>query len=397
MDNTRPLLVVVGGFLGSGKTTLIVKAAELLHQNGKRAAVILNDQGTELVDTRLARSRRISAAQVAGGCFCCRFSELIDTAAALKLHRPDVIFAEAVGSCTDISATTLQPLKRDYADAFRLAPYTVLVDPARFREVRSGNVNADIAFLFQKQMEEADLVCITKTDRYDEEFSLPLTPIRYVSAVNCSGVAAWLDELACGAIPVGNKILAIDYEQYAKAEAGLGWLNCRFRVDSPTPLSPAMLIGPLLDRLDEELTSRGIEIVHLKVMDETPSGYLKAAVIANRQEPALEGDLVASPSYSHSILLNIRAVAEPSLLRTVVLEQIKKLPGAVEIESLQCLSPAAPKPEWRLSSVIDAESSVNSVKLRNVQLEHNRLTADFPKATASTHRSATSPGAGRLS
>lgn len=354
MLDSRPLLIVVGGFLGSGKTTLIVKAAELIQQNGKRVAVILNDQGTELVDTALVKNRRIAAGQVVGGCFCCRFSELIDAAESLKRYEPDVIFAEAVGSCTDISATTLQPLKRDYAGAFCLAPYTVLIDPAQLFEMRSGYANADMTYLFQKQIEEADIVCITKTDRYGDEISMPNTRTRYISAFSGAGVAAWMDELACGDMPAGGKILAIDYERYAKAEAGLGWLNCRFRVHSATPVSPPMLTGPLLDALDEELASQGIRIVHLKIIDEAPSGYLKAALLANGQEPEIEGDLTASPASVHSVLLNIRAVADPPRLQTAVLQQINRVPGSVELESLQCFSPAAPKPEWRLESVVGA-------------------------------------------
>jgi hypothetical protein len=353
VPDSCPLLIVVGGFLGSGKTTLILKAADLLQQNGKRAAVILNDQGAELVDTALVRSRRVAAGQVVGGCFCCRFSELIDTAETLKRYQPEVIFAEAVGSCTDISATTLQLLKRDYAGAFRLAPYTVLVDPARLIEVQSQNANQDVAFLFRKQLEEADLVYVTKTDLYGDEMSLPDVPVRYVSAISGAGVATWVDELTCGGLPAAAKILAIDYERYAKAEAGLGWLNCRFRVQNTTPMSPAMLIGPLLDALDEKLTAQGIQIVHLKIIDEAASGYLKAALVANGQEPETEGDLTASPSFVHRVLLNIRAVADPSRLQTAVLGQIDQVQGRLDIESLQCFSPAAPKPEWRLSSVVN--------------------------------------------
>jgi G3E family GTPase len=43
----RPWIVIVGGFLGSGKTSLILAAAGLLEQRGLRCAVILNDQGDE--------------------------------------------------------------------------------------------------------------------------------------------------------------------------------------------------------------------------------------------------------------------------------------------------------------------------------------------------------------
>src|SRR5215467_8142623 len=118
------ILVPVGGFLGAGKTTLIIAASRLLRDRGLRPAAIFNDQGADLVDTRYAAAQGIDAGQVAGGCFCCRFSDLVDAAERLRAHSPDVIFAEAVGSCTDISATTLQPLKRLYADRYRVAPYS---------------------------------------------------------------------------------------------------------------------------------------------------------------------------------------------------------------------------------------------------------------------------------
>ena len=161
--SNKPTLVLLGGFLGAGKTTLILTAARLLSALGLRAAAILNDQGGDLVDTELVRRNGFAADQVTGGCFCCRFSDLIDAAEHLNDFHPDVIFAEAVGSCTDISATTLQPLRLYYRRNFELAPYTVLVDPMRAEECLS-QPDSDLAFLFQKQLAEADLVAFTRTD-----------------------------------------------------------------------------------------------------------------------------------------------------------------------------------------------------------------------------------------
>ena len=47
-EENIPTLVILGGFLGAGKTTLVLKAAELLHTRGKRVALILNDQDAGL-------------------------------------------------------------------------------------------------------------------------------------------------------------------------------------------------------------------------------------------------------------------------------------------------------------------------------------------------------------
>ncbi len=352
MRDTRPVIVPLGGFLGAGKTTLILAASRILQSRGMRPAAILNDQGSELVDTHAVGAAAIAADQVTGGCFCCRFSDLIDAAHRLHAHAPDVIFAEAVGSCTDISATTLQPLKLYYGDEFRLAPYSVLVDPQRAREFTAADPAGDLPFLFRTQLDEADLICFTKSDLHHDGPDLSGAPIRYLSAVTGQGVAEWLDEVLAGDIPSGGRILDIDYERYARAEAALAWLNTSGTVTLTTPLSPSSLIGPLLDELDSALAAEHLRIVHLKLSDEAESGFLKASMVAPGQEPLVHGMLSASPASTHALLLNIRAEGEPSALQRIVDTQLRKLPGTWEAQSMQCFRPAAPRPEHRLSSVV---------------------------------------------
>jgi CobW/HypB/UreG, nucleotide-binding domain len=349
---TRPLIVPLGGFLGAGKTTLILAAARVLQRQGIIAAAVLNDQGTELVDTRLIQENGLPADQVTGGCFCCRFSDLVDAVERLQVYRPHVIFAEAVGSCTDISATTLQPLKQHYAERFRLAPFSVLVDPSRARELMMADADPDLAFLFHNQIAEADLVCFTKSDKFSEYPELPGTEVRALSAKAGQGVTEWLDEVSSGALTAGGRLLEIDYERYARAEAALSWLNCRAVARMSAPISPAMLVGPLLENLREKITIAGFRIAHLKVMDECPTGYIKASICENNGEPSVEGMLDASPGAVHELLLNVRAVAEPDDLKRMIEVELDHLPGKTDVLSLQCFRPAAPKPERRFGTVV---------------------------------------------
>lgn len=341
----RPHLVIVGGFLGAGKTTLILAAARLLAGRGIRSAIILNDQGESLVDTELARSSGFHAGEVTGGCFCCRFSDLIRIAEQLRAHSPTVIFAEPVGTCTDLSATILQPIQQNYSNAFQLAPLTLLVDPHRAQQLQ----DPDIAFLFQKQLEEADLVCFTKSDLYPEPPRLAGVSARQISARTGRGVAAWLDEIMSGRLALGGTILEIDYARYAQAEAALAWLNAEADFTCDPPLSPAMLLGPLLDRLDRELTRANIPIVHLKALDRTPAGSLKAALCANGEEPSVEGALDASSAINHRLLINLRAAGRPEPVRAIVESALESLPGRMSGRRIQCFSPAAPKPEHRIT------------------------------------------------
>ena len=348
----RPTIVPIGGFLGAGKTSLIVSAARLLQARGVKPAALLNDQGAELVDTRFVEANGIQAGQVAGGCFCCRLSDLVHAAEELRAHMPEIIFAEAVGSCTDISATVLQPLKLEHAARFRVAPYTVLVDPERAKKWMDPGMDPELAFLFYKQIEEADLVCFSKADRFSEFPSLPGGSARFLSSHTGEGVAAWLDEVLGGRFRPGGKILEIDYERYARAEAALAWLNCSATVKLAAAAPPASVVGSLLEGLDAALTETGFIIAHLKVMDESPTGWVKASIVSNGGERSVQGNLDASPVAKHELLLNARAVGSPDDLRRVVESQLAAIPGAVRIRSMQCFSPAPPKPEQRVGYVV---------------------------------------------
>ena len=309
----KPLIAVVGGFLGAGKTTLILAAARLLQQRGLRVAAILNDQGDDLVDTHYAGALGVSCDQVTGGCFCCRFPDLMEAAGRLLENRPDVIFAEAVGSCTDIVATTLRPLVRGYRDRFRIAPLTVVLDPRRTFD------DPDLDYLYRNQLAEADLLF----ERGDS-------------------VQGWIDRLLSGSVPAGVKALDIDYTRYAEAEAALAWLNARVTALAVPAISAPMLIGPLLDRLEPQ-----IRIVHLKLFTQSDAGYLKAALTANGQDPIVEGALDASPSGKHEIVLNVRALDDPESLRAIVEREFAALPAHLAWRSVQCFRPSPPVPYHR--------------------------------------------------
>src|SRR6059058_6059112 len=128
--------IMIGGFLGAGKTTSVARLARRLTDQGRRVGLITNDQGSELVDTAFLRSRGFATEEISGGCFCCRFNSLVEAANKLSAAtRPDVFIAEPVGSCTDLVATVSYPLRRIYGDNFSIAPLSALVDPIRAQRV----------------------------------------------------------------------------------------------------------------------------------------------------------------------------------------------------------------------------------------------------------------------
>lgn len=347
--NERPWVILVGGFLGAGKTTLLLAAARELDRRGLRSAMILNDQGEALVDTLHAGLHGMRRGEVTGGCFCCRFSDLVEVIEELRQYAPDVIFAEPVGSCTDISATTLHPLLA-LDEQIRVAPYTVLVDPARALDLARDGADHNLAFLFRKQIEEADLVCFTKSDLGIEPPVMPVRTARQISANSGQGVAPWLDEVLSGELSRGSTILEIDYEQYARAEAALAWLNAEALIRCSIPLSPAMLLGPYFERLDGDLTAAGIRIVHLKAILRAETGFVKAAICANGESPIVEGNLNASPASQHELLINLRAAGPAMTVRVLVERNLIAMSGEVVMSRIASFHPAPPRPERRASA-----------------------------------------------
>ena len=303
-----PTLAIIGGLLGAGKTTLILAAARILEGRGLRAAAILNDQSDDLVDTHLLRASQIACDQVIGGCFCCRFPDLVSAIGRLAAFQPDVIFAEALGSCTDIAATTLRPLQG--SGPFRVAPLTVVVHP------RNPFADPHLDFLCRHQIDEADLLF----ERADD-------------------VASWLDRALSATAEAGAKRITVDYARYAEAEAALAWLNVRLIAHADPPISAPMLVGPLMDRLEQQ-----IRIVHLKVFAQSEAGYLKASLTGNAEEPQLEGALDASPAAHHEILINLRALHDPAIVREIIVRETSSLPATIEWQRLECFRPAPPVP-----------------------------------------------------
>jgi hypothetical protein len=75
--------------------------------------------------------------------------------------------------------------------------------------------------------------------------------------------------------------------------------------------------------LETSLDAAGLSIVHVKVLDRTPTGYVRASVCAPGAEPVLEGSLDASPALWHDLMVNARAIGDPVQLSRLVAESLE--------------------------------------------------------------------------
>ena len=362
--------VMVGGFLGAGKTTALIRAGEHLTRAGRRVGLIMNDQSGGLVDTALVRSRALPVEEIGGGCFCCRFNSLVEAAARLTAAaRPDVFLAEPVGSCTDLSATVALPLRQMYGERYAVAPLSVLVDPERALRVlgiESGrSFSPKVLYVYRKQLEEADVLVVNKVDtltsarvsrlRSALERQYPAARVIEMSARTGSGVSGWVDYLLNGSSP--GRVLEIDYDAYADGEAALGWLNCTAALDGPA-IDGDALLQSLATRVHCELSSENLEIAHLKLtLVPAHGGGIAVVNTTGTDVPpelvfALDAHLDAG-----EVTLNLRAEAAPERLESCVrhaFDEESRTRGTVlTIEHLERFRPARPVPVHRLAGAAE--------------------------------------------
>ncbi|MGA3116370.1 MAG: GTP-binding protein [Syntrophobacteraceae bacterium] len=379
MKKPRPLtiskpvrLIFVGGFLGSGKTTALGALAKLLIRRGKKVGIITNDQSGNLTDTLVVRQMLdkldVPVEEVVGGCFCCKFDELIDHVDKILAHDPDILLGEPVGSCTDFVAAVANPIKINYRDGFVFAPFSTMVDPDRVRELLLGESPTtfpeDINYLFGKQLEEADLIVLNKIDQVGPKESnrlagllrrrFPAKQVLPISALEGKGMEAWLELLATGRPGAATVLGQIDYDRYARAEAVLGWLNAAVKIAGQRPFNPADVLEKVILRIRDSLRPRNAGIGHLKLVMTSQGRSIWGNLTQLNDDPSPGGPPMVD-MLSATLLVNARVQMEPEELESIVRMAVADAAAEMGIEAefidLQCFSPAYPNPPYLIREI----------------------------------------------
>lgn len=358
--------VMIGGFLGAGKTTTLSRLARHYTSQGLKVGIVTNDQATDLVDTSTLRSQGFDVGEVAGACFCCQFDELMATMDRLgEAGRPDVILAEPVGSCTDLVATVLQPIRRLYDASFQIAPYAVILKPSHggriLKNERGSGFSPKAAYILKKQLEEADLILINRADELSVEEADELTrlvsehcpgiPVLRVSAktgAGFDGLQEFLDQEG----DFGRRILDIDYDTYAEGEAELGWLNSSLHVSGTEKFDLDGLLLDIVSRLDDRLKEEAAEAAHLKTIGLWEGFFGVANLVSSATGPELS--LPSGCAVQEAdVIVNARVACDPVRLEELVRECVAEACAArnltAEFRQTQSFRPGRPQPTHRFA------------------------------------------------
>ncbi len=370
-ENSKTRFVLIGGFLGAGKTTLIGELARRYMAAGKRVGIITNDQADDLVDTLNLRSQGFDVGEVAGACFCCSFDDLVSTAETLSTQRPpDVLLAEPVGSCTDLVATVILPLQQLLGERFELAPFGVLLKPSHGRRILDGEsssarsgFSAQAEYIFRKQLEEADYLMIGRLDQLNDQEVSSLkekleslnegVPVIAISPRRGDGVEGVMGYIESPMI-AGRRLLQIDYDTYADGEADLGWVNLTAMLRADEPVELDTLAHDIVASVAERIAARNEgQIAHLKVSVLGGDAQAVASVVSN--DTGVDIGLAANRSVSGRIqmIVNARVSIDPQVLEEICRQRVSGLAESrrLEVESISAhsLRPGRPTPTHRVT------------------------------------------------
>jgi len=364
MKATR--LILVGGFLGAGKTTLLWEAARRIMEKGQRIGLITNDQAPELVDTALLSRKDIKVTEVSGSCFCCNFNGLIN---ALRQVRDDanadVIIAEPVGSCTDLSATIVQPLRENLGSELLISPLSVMADPVHLTDILNGGtagLHPSAAYIFRKQLEESDIILISKADMPEPKdleilkdkvkINFPDAEVMTVSAITGEGINEWLTEVL-NRTDSGKRLAEVDYDIYAEGEAVLGWLNSTIEL-SGEQTDWDVFAQQMMHDLSTHFDNRNAAVGHVKIILEADGeNYLTGNLTGLNNTLNFRG--TAGTGSEARLTLNARVEMSPEELEQIVRKTLQantKGDLTAKIVALRCLSPGRPNPTFRFDRIV---------------------------------------------
>ncbi|ARK23465.1 cobalamin biosynthesis protein [Sporosarcina sp. P37] len=156
---------LLSGFLGSGKTSLLVQLVEQVKKSGRQPAVLMNEFGELNVDSRIVEDAgEVPLKELLNGCICCTGAESTEAQLqGLLTDYPeiDVLFIETTGAAHPVEAldAVCSPL---FADQLDVKGIVTVVDAKRW--IDRDKLSPRMLTLFLEQIRHANFLLLNKTD-----------------------------------------------------------------------------------------------------------------------------------------------------------------------------------------------------------------------------------------
>lgn len=307
-------LFIIGGFLGSGKTTFLLSMAKAVSESGRKMAIIENEAGEIGVDGVVLQEEGLPVKEIYSGCICCSLRlDLISS--LLEIERkfsPDVVLLEPSGMA---SPKQVLNALNGYGGEIENKRVVTLVDAERFSALDDLSLP-----IISDGLNAADIIIVNKIDLIDstrleclEKRILKLSPdvkVSFISALDEFALREVVDDfLAFEPLqkkPSENQAIhKIDEINSLKPSAVAYELDFSVREANAEKLSNSF--ANALKDITIELEREENSIVgHIKAIAKTSSGgYLLASSTSSARHPDIKGRL---PRKFDSLKLSLNVV-----------------------------------------------------------------------------------------
>lgn len=286
-------LIVISGFLGSGKTSLLLMLAKAFAKQGRKVAIIENEVSKDGVDGEQLKAEGLDVREIVAGCVCCSLRhDLIHTLLELEREvQPDVVFLEPSGVA---GPKQIQHCLCGYSGEIEKQTHVVVADAKRLPRIQDFSIP-----LIRDGLEIADLVAINKSDLVSADQLLALegrvravnpdVEMLCVSATEGTRVDELIEKITARLARTPDEAPA-EHASHDLPDASV--FTDSLSVDSPASDAPAQ-IAVMLESLSGQLKKEdGILIGHLKAILKTqPTGYCVFSVTEENGTAVQKGRL----------------------------------------------------------------------------------------------------------
>ncbi|MDW7733421.1 MAG: GTP-binding protein [Methanolobus sp.] len=153
-------IIIISGFLGSGKTTSIIRMGKHFKNKGYSVAVLVNDIGDVGVDGHVISENGLESKEMPRGCICCTLRYALEGNISLvqAQYDPDILLIEPTGVAFPLRVKE-QIEKMNFGPEVIMGPIVALIDGSKFGDLMQHSQDAII-----RQMENADVILLNKKD-----------------------------------------------------------------------------------------------------------------------------------------------------------------------------------------------------------------------------------------